>query len=97
MALTISPVGYVAPARELSFLMGVVLGSHLLAEPQLGRRLAGAATIAVGVGGVALARAGAWLECKACQPVLVYAVSGYAVRDHREEAAPQWLSQATSR
>ena len=46
-AMTFTPVSYVAPAREISILIGVVLGARLLSEGQLGRRLfAGTAMIA---------------------------------------------------
>ncbi|HEY8485796.1 MAG TPA: DMT family transporter [Limnochordales bacterium] len=52
-ALTFTPVSYVAPAREVSVLIGTALGARVLAEPQMGRRLAAAAIILLGV--VALA------------------------------------------
>ena len=52
-ALTFTPVSYVAPAREISILVGTVLGARLLAEGQVGRRLAAAGAMVLGV--VALA------------------------------------------
>jgi drug/metabolite transporter (DMT)-like permease len=54
-ALVASPVSYVAPARELSVLVGVVIGWRLLAERHLRRRLAGAGTMVAGVIGLAIA------------------------------------------
>jgi drug/metabolite transporter (DMT)-like permease len=52
-ALVTTPVSYVAPAREISILIGAILGARLLAEADAPRRLAAAGTIVVGV--VALA------------------------------------------
>jgi drug/metabolite transporter (DMT)-like permease len=52
-ALVTSPVSYVAPAREISIVIGTAMGTRLLAEGNAGRRLGGAAAIVVGV--VALA------------------------------------------
>lgn len=52
-ALITAPVSYIAPAREVSILIGAVLGSRLLAEGDAGRRLPAAAAIVAGV--VALA------------------------------------------
>ncbi len=48
-ALTIAPVTYVAPAREVSILFGALLGLRLLNEPDAPRRLAGACAIVAGV------------------------------------------------
>ena len=48
-ALTFTPVVYVAPTREMSVLLSVILGSILLREGQLGRRLGWAAVIVLGV------------------------------------------------
>jgi uncharacterized membrane protein len=53
-AMVFTPVSYVAPAREVSIVIGTLLGSHLLSEPEAGRRLAGAAAIVVGVVALAL-------------------------------------------
>ncbi|HEY8486025.1 MAG TPA: EamA family transporter [Limnochordales bacterium] len=52
-ALSFTPVSYVAPAREMSVLVGTVLGTRVLAEPYPTRRLLAAAVIVLGV--VALA------------------------------------------
>ncbi len=48
-ALALAPVSYVAPAREMSILIGAAMGAHLLGEEDGARRLAGAAAIVAGV------------------------------------------------
>ena len=48
-AMTFTPVSYVAPAREVSILVGVILGARFLSEGQLGLRLAAAAGIVCGI------------------------------------------------
>ncbi len=48
-ALVFTPVSYIAPAREVSILIGTALGTRLLAEGKSRRRLAGAAAIVAGV------------------------------------------------
>jgi drug/metabolite transporter (DMT)-like permease len=53
-ALTIAPVSYVAPAREMSILFGALLGLRLLGESDAPRRLAGATAIVAGVAALAL-------------------------------------------
>lgn len=52
-ALTFSPVSYVAPAREISILVGAALGARYLSEGDTTRRLAAASVMVIGV--VALA------------------------------------------
>jgi len=52
-ALSVSPVSYVAPAREIGILLGALMGSRWLAEGDAQRRLAGAVAMVLGV--VALA------------------------------------------
>ena len=52
-ALAFTPVTYVAPAREISILIGTVMGARLLAEGDVQRRLAAASAMVLGV--VALA------------------------------------------
>lgn len=52
-ALVFTPVSYVAPAREIGILIGVVLGTRFLAEGHAARRLLAAAAMVLGV--VALA------------------------------------------
>jgi drug/metabolite transporter (DMT)-like permease len=51
-ALVFSPVSSIAPAREVSVLVGVILGRRLLGEQNLGRRLAAAAAITAGVAAI---------------------------------------------
>ena len=53
-AMTISPVSYVAPAREVSILFATLMGTHLLSEGRSVRRLAAALTMVVGVVALAL-------------------------------------------
>ncbi len=48
-ALISAPVSYIAPAREVSILIGAVMGTRLLAEGDARRRLPAAAAIVVGV------------------------------------------------
>lgn len=52
-ALGFTPVSYVAPAREISILIGTVMGTRLLAEGDVGRRMVAACAMVLGV--VALA------------------------------------------
>ena len=53
-ALATSPVSYVAPAREIGILVGVLLGARLLAEGDARRRLVGAAAMLLGIVALAL-------------------------------------------
>ncbi|MBX3002245.1 MAG: EamA family transporter [Caldilineaceae bacterium] len=53
-ALQMAPVSYVAPMREISVLIAVLMGAFLLKEGELRRRLAAAAVIVVGVVVIAL-------------------------------------------
>jgi drug/metabolite transporter (DMT)-like permease len=53
-ALSLAPVSYVAPAREVSILIGAVLGLRLLGESHPMRRMSGAAMIVAGVVALAL-------------------------------------------
>jgi drug/metabolite transporter (DMT)-like permease len=55
-AFQFSKTGYVVAAREMSIVLSAVLGSVWLKEGGLGRRLAGAAVVLVGVACVAMAR-----------------------------------------
>lgn len=48
-ALTFTPVSYVAPAREISILIGAALGARFLAEGNVRRRLLAASGVVVGV------------------------------------------------
>ena len=53
-ALAFTPVSYVAPAREISILIGTVMGTRWLAEGDAGRRLIGASAMMIGVIGLAV-------------------------------------------
>jgi drug/metabolite transporter (DMT)-like permease len=53
-ALSFTPVSYVAPAREISILIGTVMGTRWLAEGDASRRLLGAAAMVAGIVGLAL-------------------------------------------
>ena len=53
-ALVFTPVSYVAPAREISILIGVVMGTQLLAEGHAASRLLAAGAMVVGVAALAL-------------------------------------------
>lgn len=48
-ALTFTPVSYVAPAREISILVGAMLGARFLAEGNARRRLLAASGMVVGI------------------------------------------------
>ena len=48
-ALVISPVSYVAPARETGILFGTLLGARYLAEGATARRIAGATAMVLGI------------------------------------------------
>ncbi len=53
-ALRFTPVSYVAPAREISILIGTVMGARFLGEGDARRRLAGACAMVLGVVGLAV-------------------------------------------
>lgn len=53
-AMTFTPVSYVAPAREISILIGAYLGGRLLKENNTPRRLGAAAGMVVGLAALAL-------------------------------------------
>jgi drug/metabolite transporter (DMT)-like permease len=48
-AMVFTPVSYVAPAREVSILIAAFMGARLLAEGDVGRRLAAAAAMVAGI------------------------------------------------
>ncbi|HLH00036.1 MAG TPA: EamA family transporter [Bryobacteraceae bacterium] len=54
IAMRIAPVSHVAPAREMSMMMGAYLGARLLSEPHFARRLTASALIAAGVAALAV-------------------------------------------
>jgi drug/metabolite transporter (DMT)-like permease len=53
-AMRISPVSYVAPAREVSILVATLMGMHVLSEGSSRTRLTAAATMVAGVVALAL-------------------------------------------
>ena len=53
-ALVSAPVSYVAPAREVSILIGALFGARLLGEGEMRRRIPAAAAIVAGVVALAL-------------------------------------------
>jgi len=57
-AFRLAPVSQVAPTREVSILIGVALGTGLLQEGHVVRRLLAAAAMAIGVAMLASGRAG---------------------------------------
>lgn len=48
-AMVFSPVSYIAPAREISILIGAIAGAKLLSESNFAMRLAGAGTMLIGL------------------------------------------------
>ncbi len=54
-AMRMAPVSHVAPAREISMVMGVYFGSRLLNEGNLARRVAGSVLILAGATALTLA------------------------------------------
>lgn len=55
-ALTFSPVSYIAPAREISILIGTLMGTQLLSEGDSRRRLTASTVMLVGIIVLALAK-----------------------------------------
>lgn len=53
-AMRMAPVSHVAPAREMSMMIGAYLGSRFLREGRLARRLIGSLLIAAGVAALTL-------------------------------------------
>lgn len=53
-AMVFTPVSYVAPAREVSILIAVLMGTQLLAEGDVARRLTAAAAMVAGITCLAL-------------------------------------------
>jgi drug/metabolite transporter (DMT)-like permease len=53
-AMRFTPVSYVAPAREISILIGTAMGTRLLGESDARRRLVGAGAMVLGVVGLAI-------------------------------------------
>lgn len=55
IAMTISPVSYVAPAREVAVVLGALVGVLVLKDPHPRSRVAGATLVTLGVAALALA------------------------------------------
>jgi drug/metabolite transporter (DMT)-like permease len=55
IALQMAPLSYVAPVREVSMLIGALLGARLLGEALTALRIVGVALLLGGVVGIALA------------------------------------------
>jgi drug/metabolite transporter (DMT)-like permease len=53
-AMRFTPISYVAPAREVSILIGTIMGTHLLSEGQGVKRIAAAFMMVLGVVALAL-------------------------------------------
>jgi drug/metabolite transporter (DMT)-like permease len=53
-AMRIAPISHVAPAREMSMMIGAYLGARFLSEGHYVRRLAGSLLIAAGVAALTL-------------------------------------------
>jgi drug/metabolite transporter (DMT)-like permease len=53
-AMVFSPVSYIAPAREISILIGTIMGVKLLSEGSMRIRLAGAAMMVAGLAALSL-------------------------------------------
>jgi drug/metabolite transporter (DMT)-like permease len=53
MAMRVSPVSYVAPAREVSILFGAVMGARVLGEGQIARRTIAAIIMLIGLAALA--------------------------------------------
>jgi drug/metabolite transporter (DMT)-like permease len=53
LALRVAPVSVVAPARELSIVVGILIGWLALREPAPARRLAGAVVVLAGIAAIA--------------------------------------------
>jgi len=54
-ALELAPLSYVAPVREVSMLIGALIGARLLGEALNASRIAGIALLLAGVVGISLA------------------------------------------
>lgn len=54
-AMTLAPVSYVVPVRNLSIVFGALLGTRLLGEPYGRQRIAGSALVCLGTACIALA------------------------------------------
>ncbi len=53
-AMVFSPVSYIAPAREISILIGTVMGARLLSEGNIKIRIIGASAMVIGLGALSI-------------------------------------------
>ncbi len=53
-AMSFTPISYIAPAREVSILVGTIMGTQLLSEGQPGKRIAAAILMIFGLAALAL-------------------------------------------
>jgi drug/metabolite transporter (DMT)-like permease len=53
-AMSFTPVSYIAPAREVSILIGTIMGTQLLSEGQASKRIAAAVVMFFGLAALAL-------------------------------------------
>lgn len=53
-AMVFSPVSYIAPAREISVLVGIIMGAKLLSEGNVKVRLAGASAMVIGLAALSI-------------------------------------------
>ena len=53
-AMTFTPVSYIAPAREVSILFATIMGTHLLSEGRVARRIVAAVVMVFGLAALAL-------------------------------------------
>jgi drug/metabolite transporter (DMT)-like permease len=53
-AMRFTPISYIAPAREVSILVGTIMGTQLLSEGQSGKRIAAAVTMVIGITAIVL-------------------------------------------
>jgi uncharacterized membrane protein len=52
--MTLAPVSYVAPAREVSILVAALLGAHALKEGDVARRMIAAVGMVLGISALVL-------------------------------------------
>jgi uncharacterized membrane protein len=53
-AMRVAPISHVAPAREISMIIGAWMGARLLREGEVKRRVLGSSLIAAGVAALAI-------------------------------------------
>jgi len=53
-AMVFSPVSYIAPAREISILIGTAMGARLLSEGNIKLRVIGASAMVIGLGALSI-------------------------------------------